>query len=355
MKKYPFWLRASVILIGLTLLFVLLSYGKFILMPLAFSALFAMLLTPISNRLERWKLGRAGSIIVTMILVFIVFSGILWLISLQFVQFAQDLPEVTARLKKFNADFLHFVENTLGIAPDQQTDYLQKGLDNLIERSGQYISGLVNTTTTLFTTLGLMPIFIFFMMYYKEMYTTFLNKIIERRSHEEVEVVVDKVQDVAQNYLVGLITVIGILAVLNSIGLLIVGIDHAIFFGVFAGFMAIIPFIGIIIGSLPPLLYALFLTDSLLYPLGVIIVFVIVQFLEGNFISPRIIGSRVSINPFIALIALIIGGQLWGISGMILFVPLIGILRVVFEEIPALRPVGYLLGNRIEYNNSQES
>lgn len=356
MKKYPFWLRASVILIGLTLLFVLLSYGKFILMPLAFSALFAMLLTPISNRLEQWKLGRAASIIVSMVLVFILFSGILSLISWQFVQFAEELPEVTARLKQLNADILHFLDNTLGIAPDQQTDYLQKGVDNLIERSGQYVTGLVNTTTTMFTTLGLMPIFIFFMMYYKEMYQTFLNKIIERRSHSEVEAVVTKVQDVAQNYLVGLMTVVAILAVLNSIGLLIVGIEHAVFFGVFAGFMAIIPFIGIIIGSLPPLLYALFLTDSLLYPLGVIIVFVIVQFLEGNFISPRIIGSRVSINPFIALIALIIGGQLWGISGMILFVPLIGILRVVFEEIPALRPVGYLLGNRIEYdNNSHES
>jgi len=352
MKRYPFWLKSSVILIGLTLLFVLLSYGKFILMPLAFSALFAMLLAPISNRLERWKLGRAAAIIVSMVLVFVLFSGMLWLISLQFVQFAQELPEVTARLKQLNADILHFVENTLGIAPDRQTDYLQRGVDNLIEQSGQYVSGLVNTTTTLFTTLGLMPIFIFFMMYYKEMYQTFLNKIIERRSHSEVEELVDKVQNVAQNYLVGLITVIVILAVLNSIGLLIVGIDHAIFFGVFAAFMAIIPYIGIIIGSLPPLLYALFLTDSLLYPLGVIIVFIIVQFLEGNFISPRIIGSRVSINPFIALIALIIGGQLWGISGMILFVPLIGILRVVFEEIPALSPVGYLLGNRIEYDET---
>lgn len=356
MNKYPYWIKFTGILVGLTFLFYLLNYGKFILMPLAFSALFAMLLTPISNRLERWKIGRAGSIIVSMVLVIILFSGILSLISWQFVQFAQDFPQVTERLKEFNAQILNFVDTTLGIAPEQQTDYLQQALDNFIEKSGEYVTGIMNTTTNLFTTLGLMPIFIFFMMYYKEMYQTFLNKIIERRSHSEVEAVVTKVQDVAQNYLVGLMTVVAILAVLNSIGLLIVGIEHAVFFGVFAGFMAIIPFIGIIIGSLPPLLYALFLTDSLLYPLGVIIVFVIVQFLEGNFISPRIIGSRVSINPFIALIALIIGGQLWGISGMILFVPLIGILRVVFEEIPALRPVGYLLGNRIEYdNNSHES
>lgn len=354
MKKYPFWLKSTVILVGLIFLFYLLDYGKFILMPLAFSALFAMLLTPISNRLEEWKLGRAAAIVVSMILVIILFSGIISLISWQFIQFAEDLPEVTARLKQINADILHFIENTLGIAPDQQTDYLQKAMDNVIETSGKYVTGVLNTTSNLFTTLGLMPIFIFFMMYYREMYQTFLNKIVERRSHDRVDTLVHKIQEVAQNYLVGLITVILILAVLNSIGLLIVGVEHAIFFGVFAAFMAIIPFIGIIIGSLPPLLYALFLTDSLLYPLGVIIVFVIVQFLEGNFITPRVIGSKVSINPFIAMIALIIGGQLWGISGMILFVPLIGILRVVFEEIPALRPVGYLLGNKIEYDEAEE-
>ncbi|MDR8394023.1 AI-2E family transporter [Aliifodinibius sp. S!AR15-10] len=353
MKTYPFWFKSTMILIGLSLLFLILSYGKFILMPLAFSALFSMLLVPVTKRLEAWKLGRAGSIVIAMVLVVVLFFGILSLFSWQFVQFAEDLPQVTERLRQFNADILTFVDQQLGIAPDQQTDYLQQALDNLIEQSGQYVTGMVNTTTNLFTTLGLMPIFIFFMLYYKEMYETFLNKIIERRSHSQVDAMVSKVQEVTQNYLVGLITVILILAVLNTIGLLIVGIDHAIFFGIFAAFLAIIPYIGIIIGSIPPLLYALFLTDSLLFPLGVVLVFVSVQFLEGNFITPRVIGSRVSINPFIAMIALIIGGQLWGVSGMILFVPLVGILRVVFEEIPALRPVGYLLGNQIVYKDEE--
>ncbi|MFH5831072.1 AI-2E family transporter [Halalkalibaculum sp. DA3122] len=353
-KEYPFWFKSTTILVGLTLLFLILSNGKFILMPLAFSALLSMLLVPVVGYLERWKLGRAGSIVVAMILVVIMIFGLLSLFSWQFVQFAEELPRVTERLRQINADVLAFLDRQLGIAPAQQTDYLQQALDKLIEQSGQYVTGLVNTTTNLFTTLGLMPIFIFFMLYYKEMYETFLNKIIERRSSSQVESVVNKVQEVTQNYLVGLITVILILAVLNTIGLLIVGIDHAIFFGVFAAFLAIIPYIGIIIGSLPPLLYAIFLTNSLLYPLGVILVFVMVQFLEGNFITPKIIGSRVSINPFIAMIALIIGGQLWGISGMILFVPLVGILRVVFEEIPALRPVGYLLGNQIDYRDKEK-
>jgi predicted PurR-regulated permease PerM len=126
-----------------------------------------------------------------------------------------------------------------------------------------------------------------------------------------------------------------------------------VFFGVFAAMMAVIPYIGIIIGALPPLLFALLLGDSIITPLLVLAVFGSVQFLEGNFISPRIVGSKVSINPFMAMLALIVGGEVWGISGMILFVPFIGILRVIFEEIPELKPYGYLLGNRIEYGEEE--
>lgn len=348
-REHPFWLKYTTILLGLTLLGFLLSYGKFILMPLAFSALFAMLLRPLSRRFEALRIGRAGAIIVSMVVVTIAFSAILSLFSWQFVQFAEDLPEVARRLKEISSSALAFADSVLGIAPDQQTDFIQRGLGNVIDQSGQYISGLVDTTTGVFTTLGLMPIFIFFLMYYTEMYETFLQRITSEKSHSQVEALMGRIQEVVQNYLVGLIMVILVLAVLNSIGLLIVGIEHAIFFGVFAGFMAVIPYLGVFMGGLPPFLYALFLTDSLFYPLGVLIVFGVAQFLEGNFITPRIIGSKVSINPFIAILALIVGGQIWGISGMILFVPLVGILRLIFEEIPSLRPIGYLLGNKIEY------
>lgn len=349
-NKHPFWLKSSVTLIGLSLLFVILSYGKFILMPLAFAAFISMLLNPIVNKLESWKQGRAFSIILTLLLVVIVFSGIVTLISAQFVQFSERIPEVTDRLKSVTAEGVQFLEETVGISEEERTDYLEQGLSNLIDKSGQYLGSVVSATTSAFTLMSLLPIFIFFMLYYKEMYQTFFRKLFERKEgNSMIDGVLDNVQDVTQNYLVGMLTVIGILAVLNTTGLLLIGLEHAIFFGVFASLLAVIPYIGIIIGALPPLLFAFLLGDSLLTPLLVIAVFGTVQFLEGNFITPRIVGSKVAINPFMAMLALIIGGELWGISGMILFVPLIGILRVIFEQIEELKPYGYLLGNRIEY------
>lgn len=350
-RVYPFWLKASVTLIGLSLLFVIMSYGKFILMPLAFAAFLSMLLNPIVNKLESWKLGRAFSIIITILLVIIVFAGIVSLISAQFVQFSERIPEVTERLKTVTADGIQFLEETVGLSQEQRTNYLEQGLSNLIDRSGAYISSIVGATTSAFTLMSLLPIFIFFMLYYKDMYQTFFEMLFEQKDgSSRIDIVLTDVQDVTQNYLVGMLTVIGILAILNTTGLFIIGMEHAIFFGVFASLLAVIPYIGIIIGALPPLLFAFLLGDSLLQPVLVVAVFGTVQFLEGNFITPRIVGSKVSINPFMAILALIIGGEVWGISGMILFVPLIGILRVIFEEIKELKPYGYLLGNRIEYD-----
>lgn len=349
--KHPFWLKSSITLVGLTLLFVIVSYGKFILMPLAFAAFISMLLSPIVNKLESWKLGRALSIILTLVLVLVVFAGIVSLISSQFVQFSERVPEVTERLKAVTADGIDFLEQKVGVSAEQRSNYLEQGITNLIDKSGQYFGSIISATTSAFTLLSLLPIFVFFMLYYKEMYQTFFHKIFIKKSNNgSIDGVLQNVREVTQNYLVGMLTVIGILAILNTIGLFIIGLEHALFFGVFAALLAVVPYIGIIIGSIPPLLFAFLLGDSLLQPLLVVAVFGTVQFLEGNFITPRIVGSKVSINPFMAILALIIGGELWGISGMILFVPLIGILRVIFEQVDNLKPYGYLLGNKIDYD-----
>lgn len=354
-SSYPFWFKGSMILIGLSLLIIILSTAKFILMPLAFAAFFAMLLNPLVKFFERWKIGRALSIIVTMLLVAVVLTGILSLISVQFTQFAERVPEVTEKLKTVTNNGIVFLEETVGISQQEQSEYLQQGLNNLIDKSGDYVSSVVSATTNLFTVFTLMPIFMFFMLYYQEMYQTFFQKLFEsKKGTSQVDDLLDRVQTVVYNYLMGMLSVIGILAVLNTTGLFLIGLEHALFFGVFASLLAIIPYIGIIIGALPPLLFALLLTDSLITPVLVVAVFGVVQFLEGNFITPRIVGSKVSINPFVAMVALIIGGEIWGISGMILFVPLIGILKVVFDQIPEMRPYGYLLGNSVSYSNQND-
>jgi predicted PurR-regulated permease PerM len=128
--------------------------------------------------------------------------------------------------------------------------------------------------------------------------------------------------------------------------LLALGIDHAIFFGILSGVLTIIPYIGIIIGALFPLIMALITKDSLWYAVGVVIVFTVVQFLEGNFITPRITGSKVSINALAAIIALVIGGKILGVAGMILAIPAIGVLKIVLSHSQHLKPFVILLEDK---------
>ena len=151
------------------------------------------------------------------------------------------------------------------------------------------------------------------------------------------------IEGVIQGYISGLTLVTLIIASLNTIGLLALGIDYAIFFGMLSGVLTIIPYVGIILGALFPVLMALITKDSIWYTVGVVIVFAVVQFLEGNFITPRITGSKVSINALAAIVALLIGGKILGIAGMILAVPGIGVLKILLAHTRHLKPFVILL------------
>lgn len=349
-NEYPIWLKGPVILLGLVLLFIVLEYGQFIFMPLALAALFAMLLEPLCQKFEKLKIGRIGGIILSMIVVFCILAGLITLLSIQFVQFADQLPLAAKRLEQISNDMLLFFQHTFSISPEQQIDFLQRGLQNIISKSGQYVTTALGATTSIFATLALLPIFVFFLLYYKQMYYEFIYRSSDNRRNAALETMIRNIQSVTRNYILGVLIVVVVVGVLNAIGLWIIGLNHVLFFAAFAAVLAVIPYIGIVIGCLPAVLYALLFGGSLWLPVAVIIVFTIVQFLEGNFITPGIVGSRVSINPFMAILALLIGGQLWGIVGMIISVPFLGIIKCVFDEVDGLRPYGYLLGNKIEYN-----
>lgn len=153
-----------------------------------------------------------------------------------------------------------------------------------------------------------------------------------------------RIQSVVQNYIVGLATVIAIIGILNSIGLFALGIKYALFFGLFGALLNVVPYVGVLLGGLLPTVYALITKDSVWYPIGVIGIYWIVQILEANFITPNIVGSKVSLNPFAAIVAILVGEQVWGIAGMILAIPLLAICKVIFDIIEPLKPIGFVLG-----------
>jgi len=216
---------------------------------------------------------------------------------------------------------------------------------NDLKNGASFITNAVATTTSTLATATLVPIFVFFFLLYRDFFRHFFYQLFSSKHKRKVDIGIRKIYDVVQSYLVGLILVIIIVGILNSAGLLLLGIDHAIFFGFFAAFLLLIPYIGVMIGSILPALMALITKDSPMYALAVLAIFGVVQFLEGNFITPNIVGSKVSINPMAAMIVLILWGNLWGVSGLILALPCIAIIKVIFDLVEPLKPFGYLLGD----------
>jgi len=337
-------MRIAITFASLVFGYLVLTVGKPIIMPLVVAAFFAILLVPSLNRLEQWKIPRAAAITLLMIVLIASISSLIYIVLNQAVAIAEDLPEISGKLEAWYLSLATYLETDLGISAAKQTEYLYSGVEKLLGSSGSFIQSTINTTANLFTYLALIPVYVFLMLYYRERFQDFFIAINHPDSRDRVEDTLDHSKGVILNYVSGISIVVLIMAVLNVGGLLIIGIPYAVFFGIVAALLTIIPYVGIIIGSIPPILIALIMTDSVFYPVAVIILFVIVQTLEGNFITPKIVGSKVSVNALAAMVALVVGGFLWGAIGMILSIPITGMLKVILHQSPKTRPWSMLIG-----------
>jgi putative heme transporter len=309
-----------------------------IVIPVAFALLISVVMLPLVKRIEK-KTGTTWAVVIVLFGGIIVFGFLGWLLVHQIVGLVNDLPNLESRMDRFVEQISKLADEQFGVSTDERKKMIQDGLKAV----SAYFGAVLLTTTNTISTLIQIPIYIFLFLIYREKFKLFFLSFVPN-DRDEITWQKD-VENVIQGYISGLLLVTLIIAALNTIGLLILGIDHAIFFGVLSGVLTIIPYVGIFIGALFPVLMALITKDSYLYAVGVVIVFTIVQFLEGNFITPRITGSKVSINALAAIIALLIGGKILGIAGMILAVPAIGVIKIILSYSSHLKPFVILLGD----------
>lgn len=345
MNQLPGYVKYFFIIASLMVTFYLLIWAEAILSPIFAAFVAALLLRPVSGFIEKFNISRGFSSILSIILVIAVVLGLSYFFSTQINSIVKDLNEIRGRLTEILDQINNWLQNTFDLAPQQQTQYLKDSLNTLLESSTSAISRTLGATADFFTAFFLFLLALFFFLFYRRFFVSFLYQMFPGNLHGRVGKTVNKVELVVRSYVLGLLMVIVIVAILNSVGLMILGIQHAIFFGVLAAVLTVIPYIGIFIGSLLPILFALFTKDTIWYPIGVALLFWFVQFLEGNFITPNVVGGRVSINPFAAIIALFLGGMIWGILGMVLSIPILAIIKVICDAAEPLQPFGYLLGN----------
>jgi predicted PurR-regulated permease PerM len=342
--RVSFSVRLAAWLLSAIMIVYILSVLQDVIIPIVFSVLFSVLLYPVCKKLERWRIPRVWAIVVSQVLFTSVLGLLVYLATIQIADFDEKLPALTEKAEYWTKKLQDFVSDQFHLSKKKQVTEGKKYVSEAIKNGASIITNTLAATTGTLASAAIVPLYVFFLLLYRDFFRKFFYQLFPVRFKRRVNQGISRIYEVVQGYLVGLVSVILIVGTLNSIGLLILGIDHAIFFGFFAAFLLLIPYVGLLIGSLLPALMALITKESPMYAVGVLGIFGFIQVLEGNFITPNIIGSKVSVNPLAAFIALILGGQLWGVSGLILALPLTAILKVIFDLIEPLKPFGYLIG-----------
>jgi predicted PurR-regulated permease PerM len=307
--------------------------------------LFAYLLFPVERFLEiRLNFPRIIANLITILLTIGFFSLVIWVIYSQFKLMVDDLPSLKRRMATNIFDLHVFIEKITGFSAIKQKMYLSEGISGLLESGSPSIPKIFSATTGTVVRTALMPVFVFFMLYYRDKAYNFIMMITKKDSQETVKTILQQVSEVTKQYVGGVFLVILILCFLNSFGLYVIGIEYPIFFGIVSAFCCAIPYFGTIIGFFFPMMFSLVTMDSPTYALGVIVLFFIIQFTENNILTPSIVGNNVRLNPFIIVLSLISGAMIWNVAGMLVIVPIVAVFRIICENVDKLKPYAFLLG-----------
>ncbi|MBS3807674.1 MAG: AI-2E family transporter [Bacteroidales bacterium] len=317
--------------------------GKFIIVPIVFAALLSIMVQPISNFLERYIRWKVPAILLTFLAVLIPVSGIIMFFSYQLGDVIQNMPAITDNLKHTTDLVFAWLEDQFGITRAQSWDWLRSNFSKILDSPLQFFKGGLSSGTAFLLNFFMVLIFMFFFLLYRGAIKNFILLQFKPANRQQGREILYQIQYLVRHYLYGLLMVILILAILNSIGLLIIGVGYAVFWASLAAFLSIIPYIGTTLGGLLPFMYSFATATNWWQPLAVVALYFSVQQVEGNLITPYVVGSNVKINPFIAIISLLIGGVIWGLAGIVLGIPIAAIVKLIFDHVDALKPLGALM------------
>ena len=343
--KIPWIVWLTVWALFLWLSYDMLTKFRNYLYPISLGGLFAYLLFPIANFFEKKKVPRIAANIISILIGVTVFLGIAFIIYKQMGLFLEDLPQMQAVASHNINEIFKHVTSFTGIKSTDFKDQVKLLARNLLSLSGSNFKNTFTHTFQTVFTIGIMPVYVFFLLFYRNKFHDFILMMVKKDQLIRTTKIIDEINKVSVYYMTGVSKVVFILMILNSTGFSIIGLKHAIFLGILAALMNFIPYYGTIIGYLFPMFIAVFTMSSPIYALWVFLQFIVVQFTENNILTPNIVGSHVKINPFMIILAITFGGFIWGLPGMFIAVPITAILRVIGENIPELRPIGYLLGS----------
>jgi predicted PurR-regulated permease PerM len=347
-NQSPYLVKLSLILFCIIAINFIIYIGQDIIVPIAFSTLLALLLLPLNKKLEP-KMGRVATILLSLCLSIMFIAGIVYFFSTQIAAFVDDIPTIKKQLNEHIRTVQRWVYQQFHLTRREQTEYIQQATTELNEKKTGFIGQTFLTITQSIFFLILLPIYTFLILYYRDMIENFLINVFSDQHKEKVKEVIKESRFIVQGYMVGLLIEMGIIAAINTAGFLLFGIKYAFFLGLLAAILNLIPYIGMLIASVFCMVVTLTTSNDLMKVIWVAVVLIVVQFFDNNIIMPKVVSSRVKINALMTIFGVLVGGAIAGISGMFLSIPVIAILKVIFDRIEELKPWGELLGDEITY------
>src|SRR5215204_3274060 len=315
-------------------------YAKPFLVPLCFGGLLAMLFLPLSRWFENKKIPKGISILFCIIIFLALITAIIWLISWQITDLTTESTDIENKVRKMISEVEEYVGNHFGISKKQQ----EKIIAEQSQQNGGMLSNLGSFVTGFVVDFFLVLVYIFLFMFFRSRLKTFVLQLISSQQKKNTEIIIHDIQKVSQQYITGLGMMIVCLWIMYSIGFSIVGVQYAVLFAIICGLLEIIPFIGNLTGTLLAILMVVIQGGGSEMLLGVVITYLIVQFLQTYLLEPLVVGAEVNINPLFTIIILVVGELIWGIPGMVLAIPLLGIAKIICDHIEPLKPYGFLIG-----------
>ncbi|MGV3557325.1 AI-2E family transporter [Larkinella arboricola] len=340
----PFYHRLSHTLLALGLIMAAFYLGQDIIVPFAMAGLLAVLLRPLETWLIQHRVPKVLAISLVLLMAIVVLAGLTILISMQLAHFTDDWPKLKRNLNDFYGDARRWIRREYNVSYSQQDRYLKQAQAQTMDTLQG--TGTLGIITGPLGTLLLLPIYIFLLLYYRAMLIQFIIRSFTDEHAERVREVLGEIRSVIQSYVVGLVTETACVAVLNSVGLLILGVQYAVLLGVIAAIMNLIPYIGGLVATALAVAVTFVNHPEVSTLVGVVAVFLVVQFIDNNVLVPVIIGSKVRINALVSIAGVLLGGALAGVSGMFLSIPIIAILKVIFDRVEGLEHWGILLGDQ---------
>ena len=335
--------------------FAILILAKTILIPLGFALLISFILYPLAKKLEIWGINKMIAAFLSMLAMILILAGGIFFFLTQITNLPNELSDFQDKIMGLLRDIIVYINNHFDLETDLEQDYIIEQLKEWFKNVAFPVAENTFYTTTSFLA-GLLAtiVYTFLLLIYRTGLTKAFVKFSPVDKREIALNMLKKVQKVGQKYLSGMILLIIILGLANSIGLWIIGVDSPFLFGFLAAAMSIIPYVGTTLGASIPVLYAFMSHDSLWIPFAVAVMFWAIQLIESNFLSPKVVGSSLQINALAAILSLLIGASVWGIAGMILFLPFVAMLKVICEEFESLKPIALLIGSQEDDNKEKK-